>query len=150
MDPQPTVLGDLDPTYQGLIFLDSSLKEQDLESIMGDLVPQDIKDMVLTATRESHTSNQEKVQTLNSKIRSLYTSASGLVNDGVETLPGYGRVQTALNVQQQSILKKCRPFVKPTSSEADPKPGPKDKPASCTRSSATNAPKKKKVQGRRR
>ena len=36
LGPQPTVRGDLDPTYQGLIFQDSSLEEPDLESTMGD------------------------------------------------------------------------------------------------------------------
>ena len=34
LDPQPTVLGELDPDYQGLIFPDYSLEEPDLESIM--------------------------------------------------------------------------------------------------------------------
>ena len=57
LGPQPTVLGDLDPTYQGLVFPDSSLEEPDLESIMGDLVPQGIKDRVFIAARESHTRN---------------------------------------------------------------------------------------------
>ena len=82
MDPQLTVLGELDPTYQGLVFPDSSLEEPDLESIMGDLVPHGIKDRVLIAARESYTRNQEKVQLLESKFKSLYTVASGLVNDG--------------------------------------------------------------------
>ena len=36
LGPQPTVCGDLDPTYQGLVFQDSSLEEPDLESTMGD------------------------------------------------------------------------------------------------------------------
>ena len=67
LGPQPTVCGDLDPTYQGLVFLDSSLEEPVLESTMGDWVPQDIKIRVLIAARESYTRNQEKVQTLNSK-----------------------------------------------------------------------------------
>ena len=39
LDPQFTVLGDLDPAYKGLIFPDICLKEPELESIMGDLVP---------------------------------------------------------------------------------------------------------------
>ena len=77
---------------------------------MGDSVPQEFKNKVLITARESHTRNQEKVQTLDSNIRSLYTSASGLVNDGVETLRGYGRVQTALNIRQQSIIRKSGPF----------------------------------------
>ena len=36
LGPQPTVCGDLDPIYQGLVFQDSSLEEPDLESTMGD------------------------------------------------------------------------------------------------------------------
>ena len=91
--------GALDPSYQGLIFPDSSLEAPDLESFMGDSVPNDIKDRVLIAARESHARNQEKVQNLDSKIRSLYTTASGLVNDWKETLCGYGKVLTALNVR---------------------------------------------------
>ena len=92
LDPQPTVLGELDPSYQGPIFPDSSsLEEPDLESIMGDSVPEDIKTRVLIAARKSYTRNQKKVQTLNSKSSSLYTVASGLVNDGEETLRGLAR-----------------------------------------------------------
>ena len=67
LGPQPTVLGNLDPSYQGLVLPDSSLGEPDLKSIMGDWVPQDIKIRVLIAGRESYTRNWEKVQTLNSK-----------------------------------------------------------------------------------
>ena len=63
LDPQPTVLGELDPTYQGLVFPDSSLEEPDLESIMGNLVPQDIKIRVLIAASESFNRDQKKLQT---------------------------------------------------------------------------------------
>ena len=92
MGPQPTVLRELDPTYQGLVFPDFRLEEPDLESIMGDIVPQEIQTRILAAARQSHANNQEMVQLLDSKIRSLYTAASGLVNDGVETLRGFGKV----------------------------------------------------------
>ena len=64
---------------------------------MADHVPLDIQTRILTAVRQSRTYNQQMVQLLDSKIRSLYTVASGLVNDGAETLRGYGRVQTALD-----------------------------------------------------
>ena len=101
LGPQSTVLREFDPTYQGHVFPDFSLEEPDLESIMGELVPQKIQIMILTAARQSHTSNQEMVQLLDSKIRSLYTAASGLVNDRVETLRGFGRVQNALDICQQ-------------------------------------------------
>ena len=65
---------------------------------MEDLVPQEIQVRILVAARQSHASKQEMVQLLDSKIRSLYTAASGLVNEGVETLRGFGEVQTALDV----------------------------------------------------
>ena len=76
------------------------------------------------------------------KVIGLYTAASGLANDKVETQKGYGKAETALNARQQSILRKCGHFIKPATSKADSKPA-KDKAASCARSSATNAPKKK-------
>ena len=52
------------------------------------------------------------VQALYAKARSLYSSAAGLVNDGVETLRGFGKVQTALDIHLQSIVRKSGPFVK--------------------------------------
>ena len=97
---------------------------------------------------EFHTKNQEKVQSLDSKIRSLYTVASGLVNDRVETLRGFPQVQTALNFHQQSILRKSGPFIKHTSSKAaTTKPG-KDKATTCAMSSANNMAKKRRSRGR--
>ena len=110
---------------------------------MGDLVPQDIKVRILAAARQSTANNQEMVQLLDSKIRSLYTTASGLVNDGVETLRGYGQVLTALNVRQQSILRMSGPFVKPTCSKAVTSKPSKDKATTCAMSSATNKAKKR-------
>ena len=101
LDPQLTVIGELDSSYQGLLFLDFSLEELDLESIMEDLVPQEIQSRILAAARQSHANNQEMVQLLDSKIRSIYTMASGLVNGGVEILRGFGKVQTALDFRQQ-------------------------------------------------
>ena len=61
LGPRPTVCKDFDPTYQSLVFQDSSLEEPDLESNFGDWVPQNIKNRVLKAARESYTRNQEKV-----------------------------------------------------------------------------------------
>ena len=72
--------------------------------------------MILMAVKQSQANNQQNVQLLDAKARSLYSSAAGLVNDRVETLRGFGKVQTALDICQQSILRKSGPFVKPTSS----------------------------------
>ena len=71
---------------------------------------------------------------------------SMLVNDGVETLRGFGKVQTALDVCQQSILRKIGPFVKPCSSLAGVKLC-KDKGITCAMSSANNVAKKKRSKG---
>ena len=104
-------MGELNPAYQGLLFPDICLEEPELESIMGDQVPQEIQNRILMAVRQTHTNNVQRVQLWDSKVRSLYSVASGLVNDRVETLRGFGQVQTALDVPQQSILRKCGPFI---------------------------------------
>ena len=106
LDPQFTVMGELDSSYQGLLFPDLSLEDPELESIMQDEVPQEFKTRILAAVKQSQANNQQMVQLWDSKARSLYSTAAGLVNDGVETLRGYGKVQTALDVRQQSILRK--------------------------------------------
>ena len=125
------------------------LREPELKSIMGDLVLQEIQDRILMAVRQSHTNKNQIVHLLDSKVRSLYTAASGLVNDGVETLRGYGKVLTALDVCQQSILRKSGPFVKPTTSKAATKPG-KDKATTGAMSLAANTAKKRRSRGRGR
>ena len=50
--------------YQDLIFLDFSLEEPDLESIMGDLVSQDLKIGILIAARKSYTRTRSKCKPL--------------------------------------------------------------------------------------
>ena len=42
------------------------------------------------AVKQAHVNNLEKLQLWDSKVRSLNTAGSGLVNDGVETYRGYG------------------------------------------------------------
>ena len=86
------------------------------------------------------------VQLWDSKAKSLYSAAAGLVNEGVETLRGFGRVQMAFDFCQQSILRKSGPFVKPCSSLAGVKLY-KDKGISCAMSSANNVAKKKRSKG---
>ena len=99
--------------------------------------------------KESHTRNWERVQNLDSITRSLYTTAAGLVNDSMEAIRGYGKVVAALNVWQQSILRKSGPFVKPTTSKSSSKPG-RDKAISCAMSLATSAAKKRRSRGKSR
>ena len=58
-------------------------------------------------------------------------------------------MQTALDVHQQSILRKCGPFVKPTSPQAAA-PKSKDKASTATMSLAANTEKKRsKGRGRK-
>ena len=97
LDPEPVVHGDLDPSYTGLLFPDSGLETPDLASLMLDSFPEDVKSSILLAVRESHARNCERVQNLDFITRSLYTTAAGLVNDGMEAIRGYGKVVTALN-----------------------------------------------------
>ena len=62
---------------------------------------------------------------------------------------GYRKVLAALDVHQQSILRKTGPFVKPTISKSSTKPG-KDKGISCAMSLATNTAKKRRSRGKGR
>ena len=57
LEPQRTVMPELDPSYQGLLFPDLSLEDLDLESIMGDEISQEMKTMILVAVKESHAKN---------------------------------------------------------------------------------------------
>ena len=53
----------------------------------------------MSTVNQSLASNRNKVQVLDSNFRSLYTVASGLVNNGVETFSGFRLVQTTLDVR---------------------------------------------------
>ena len=88
-------MGELNLAYQGPIFPDFCLKQLELESIMGDQVSQEVQSRILTAVRQAHLNNLQRVQQWDSKVRSLYSAALGLVNDRVETLRGYRWIQTA-------------------------------------------------------
>ena len=98
----------------------------------------------------SHQENLKKVKALDQKVRGLYTMAAGLVNDSSETMCGYGKVISALDIRQQVILRKSGPFVKPTSSQGSKlKPGAQPVP-SCAVSSALAAKKKVRSRGKGR
>ena len=71
------------------------------------------------AVRQAYSNNIQQVQQWDSKVRSLYSVALGLVNDRVESLRGYGQIQTALDVRQQSILRRAGPFVTRSSPSKD-------------------------------
>ena len=117
---------------------------------MGDQVPQEIQVRILLAVRQVHLNNLQGVQQWDSKVRSLYTMASGLVNDGIESLRRYGWIQAALDVPQQSILRRVGPFIKPTSSQStEPKPS-KDKGSTWALSSAHNVERKRRSRGKGR
>ena len=57
LDPQNTVMPELDPSFQGLLFPELSLEDPDLESIMGDEVSPEMKVMILMAVKQSQTNN---------------------------------------------------------------------------------------------
>ena len=58
--------------------------------------------------KQSHDRNQMKVRALDSTIRKLYEAASGLVNDGAETLRNYGLVHAVLDIRRRSIIRSSR------------------------------------------
>merc|ERR1711873_118491 len=110
------VMRKLDPDYHRLLFPDICLEQPELRSIMRDQVSQEVHSRILQAVKQMHVNNLWKLQIWDSKIGSLYSPGSGLVNDGVESYRGYGRIQTALDVHQQSIVRRAGLFIKPPSS----------------------------------
>ena len=98
LDLAPVVYEDLDPIYTGLLFPDSGLETPDLVSLLPDSVQEDVKNRVLLNVKESYTRKCERVQNLDSITRNLYTTAAGLVNDGIEAPRGYGKVVAARNI----------------------------------------------------
>ena len=121
----------LNPNQNAFLFPSSELEKPDMDSLLQE-VPDKIRFRVNLTVEESHAENCRRVQALDSKFRSLYTTAVGLVNNGMENIRGYGRLASALHVGQQAILRKSGPFVKPTTSKGGSKP--RDKLASCTMS----------------
>ena len=73
---QPTVMGELNPAYQGPLFPYFFLEQPELESIMGDQVSQEVQTRILMAVRQAHSNNLQQVQQWDSKVRSLYSVAS--------------------------------------------------------------------------
>ena len=81
---------------------------------------------------------------IDSTVRDIYSIAADLVNDGMEVTRGYEKLVSALDVWQQQILRKCGPFVRPTTSKASKPQG--GKPTNAV-SSATGMDKKKRSRG---
>ena len=141
------VLPELDPAHQGLLFADLSLEDPDLESIMGDRVSLEMKVMILSAVQRSQANNQYIVQLLDVKAKSLYSSAVGLVNDRVKTLKRFGKVQTALEIHLQSIVRKNGPFVREPSNSLAGVKLLKDSSTTGAMPSANQRAKKKRNRG---
>ena len=81
------------PKEKRFLFLDFCLEQPELQSIMGDQVSHEVQDRILMAVRQTHAKNLEKLELWDSKVRSLYSAASGLVNNWVVTLRGYGQIR---------------------------------------------------------
>ena len=69
------------------------------------------------------------------------------MNDRVETLRGFGKVQTVLDIGLESIVRKSGPFVKESCSFLAGVKLYKDKGTTCAMSSANNLAKKKRSKG---
>ena len=71
LDPRDTLLGELNPNFQGLLFPVCSLESLDLESIMGDAVDPEVKQRIVSTVNQSLAINRDRVQVLDSTIISL-------------------------------------------------------------------------------
>ena len=71
------VMRELDPDYHSLLFPDICLEQQELRSIMGDQVSQEVCFMILQAVKQTHVNNLWKLQLWNSTIGRLYSLMMG-------------------------------------------------------------------------
>ena len=71
---QPTIMGEFNPAYQGPLFPDFCLEQPELKSIIGDQVSQEVQTRILMAVRQVHSNSLQRVQQLDSKVRSLFSS----------------------------------------------------------------------------
>ena len=146
-DPRPLAMGDLSPSYSGLIFPGAEPCKPDLSAfLMDSTVPKDVRERIYLAVEESHQENLQRARAMDQKFHSLYTITEGLVNDSTEAVRGFGKVAAALDIRQQFIVRKSGPFVKPTPPKAGGKqlkPGAKPVPKNAV-SSAQNANKKQR------
>ena len=71
---QPTIMGEFNPAYQGPLFPDFCLEQPELESIIGDQDSQEVQTRILMAVRQVHSNSLQRVQQLDSKVRSLFSS----------------------------------------------------------------------------
>ena len=92
------ILGDINPNFTGLLIPDSKLEKPDIVFLLLD-VPEEVSARVRIAADESYTENCRWVQALDSKLRGLYTTTAGLVNDGMEVIRGYGMLTSALDLR---------------------------------------------------
>ena len=107
------------------MFLGSEPEKPDLSAfLMDSRIPEEVCKWVKLLVEMFHQKNLKKVKALDQKVQGLCTTAAGLVNYSSETMCGYGKVISALDIRQQVILRKHGPFVKPTSSQGSKlKPG---------------------------
>ena len=90
------------------------------------------------------------MKALDHKIQSLYSTAANLVNNSSESLCGYGRMMSALDVRQQVILRRnSGSYVRPSSSPSKLKPGAKPVPSGAV-GSDKQAKKKARSRGKGR
>ena len=113
--PLPLAMGDLNPGYSGLVFPGSEPDKPDLSSLILDsTIPMEVRERIHLAVEMSHQENVKRVKALDQKFRGLYTVASGLVNNSMEAVRGFGKVAAALDIRQQVIVRRSGPFIKPT------------------------------------
>merc|ERR1712082_228480 len=138
-------MGDLSPSYSGLVFPGAEPCKPDLSAfLMDSTVPQDVREKIRLAVQESHKENLSRAQAMDLKFCGLYTITKGLVNNSSEAIRGFGKVAAALDIRQQFIVRKSGPFVRPTPPMAG---GKQLKPgAPVPRNAVSSAQKAKKKQ----
>ena len=100
-NPRPLEMGDLSPSYSGLVFPGAEPSKPDLSAfLMDSTVPKDVRERIYLAVQESHEDNLSHARAMDQKFCGLYTITEGLVNNSMEAIRGFGKVAAALDIRQ--------------------------------------------------
>ena len=118
--PGEDTLGSLNADYTGPIFPEADLVLPNLEPIIRDL-PDDIWLRITKAVKDSQDENARCVQAWSSMLdgpfRSVYSVSVDLINGVIENLRAYGKLVGALDLRQQTLIRRSGPFLRLSSAQ---------------------------------
>ena len=116
------MLWQLNLDHLGPVFPQVDLVKPDLEPLLRDLdIPEDTKLQITKAVQNTHNENIHRVQTwssmLDGQYRAVYSVSADLINGVTENLRAYGKLMGALDLCQQTLIRRSNPFLQPSAAQ---------------------------------